>query len=329
MIRWERPDILAKYTRGINHDPLRACREEREGGLIREYWESARALLSDLPRLEDFTDPIEIDLTSPVVRIGREEDLSDHKRTIVRQAIESILPWRKGPFELFGVPIDAEWRSDLKWDRIASELDPLEGKRVVDIGCNNGYYMFRMIPHNPKLVIGVDPSERCWYQFELFQQYIRDPGLVYQMLGVEEMIHFTEVFDVVLLMGVLYHHRSPFEVLTWVKHCMRPGAQIIVENLAIPGDEEMALCPPDRYAKMRNVYLIPTASCLANWMIKSGFTQVEVFSSEKLLTHEQRKTPLAPYQSLEDFLDPDDHSKTVEGYPAPLRVCVKGRKKRV
>ena len=49
----------------------------------------------------------------------------------------------------------------------------------------------------------------------------------------------------------------------------------------------------------------------------------EVLETSKTEADEQRKTPWIEGQSLEDFLDPDDSSKTVEGYPAPARVYVR------
>jgi tRNA (mo5U34)-methyltransferase len=39
-------------------------------------------------------------------------------------------------------------------------------------------------------------------------------------------------------------------------------------------------------------------------------------------TQEQRSTEWMSFHSLENFLDPDDHSKTIEGYPAPRRAII-------
>jgi tRNA (mo5U34)-methyltransferase len=68
------------------------------------------------------------------------------------ELLEALRPWKKGPLSLFGVGIDTEWRSDWKWARLAPELDPLAGKVVADVGCANGYFMYRMLAENPKLV---------------------------------------------------------------------------------------------------------------------------------------------------------------------------------
>ncbi len=69
---------------------------------------------------------------------------SDAERQQLRTALQGLIPWRKGPFHLFDVHVDTEWRSDWKWDRVSPHLD-LTNKRILDVGCGNGYYMWRML----------------------------------------------------------------------------------------------------------------------------------------------------------------------------------------
>jgi tRNA (mo5U34)-methyltransferase len=64
-------------------------------------------------------------------------------------------------------------------------------------------------------------------------------------------------------------------------------------------------------------------NALKNWCYRAGFESVEVLEIMKTELNEQRKTEWIDTQSLEDFLDPDDPTKTVEGYPAPKRVYLK------
>jgi len=115
-------------------------------------------------------------------------------------------------------------------------------------------------------------------------------------------------------------------VLGGILNSMKPGGQLVVEGQGIPGENSHALFPEDRYAKARNVWFVPTAKCLANWISRAGFKEVECFSVAETTNEEQRKTEYAPWESLDDFLDPNDRSKTVEGYPAPLRICIRARK---
>jgi tRNA (mo5U34)-methyltransferase len=95
----------------------------------------------------------------------------------------------------------------------------------------------------------------------------------------------------------------------------------------IDGEDEICLTPLERYSKIPNIYFIPTVNALKNWCYRAGFDTVEVLAVKKTEQEEQRKTEWIDTQSLKDFLDPEDESKTVEGYPAPKRVYIKARKR--
>ena len=187
--------------------------------------------------------------------------------------------------------------------------------------------MFRALSANPRLLYGIDPSERTLYQFELFQRYLQDPRVQYDLLGVEHVPLFPDFFDVALCMGILYHQRSPYQMLMDTRDCLRPGGMLLLESIVIPGDEPTALCVPDRYAMMRNVYFITTVAALEVWLQRAGFVDVEVLAVSKVTFDEQRRTDYAPFQSLEDFLDPKDPNRTVEGFPAPYRAVLKAIRK--
>ena len=236
------------------------------------------------------------------------------------------MPWRKGPFRLFGHEIDAEWRSHLKWNRVREALGDLQHRRILDVGCGNGYYMFRAAAFEPSQVIGIDPSVPFLLSFELMQRYLQLENLQYERLGVEDLEVFHRAFDVALCMGIVYHHRNPISILNRLLKTLRVGGLAIVESQTIDGNGSMALFPEDRYAKARNVYFMPTKDCLVNWVRRSGFKNVEVISHTKVTSEEQRSTEWMAYESLRDFLDPDDNSLTIEGYPAPWRTVIRGER---
>jgi tRNA (mo5U34)-methyltransferase len=311
-------DNLCQYASGYNFSEVEQLRISRRQVLMSEVWGKQRDLIFNLPRVSASL----IDYSNPAVKIIVDQ-IADE---VYLPVIESLIPWRKGPFMFNSEFIDSEWLSNLKWDRVVNSIHSLENKFVLDIGCNNGYYMFRMLEQNPKFVLGIEPSERCWLQFHLFQHFIKSPALQFELLGVEHVHLFPNFFHTVFCMGIIYHQRSPIDMLRNIYSCMRKGSEIIVETMAIPGEGPYALCVPDRYAKMHNVFFIPTASCLESWMLKAKFSKVELISEEKTTTSEQRRTKYAPYESLEEFLDPNDPNKTTEGFPAPLRIIIKARK---
>jgi tRNA (mo5U34)-methyltransferase len=264
----------------------------------------------------------------PCVTLGTEEEWSDEDRTTLRSALTDLMPWRKGPFEFFGIHVDAEWQSDRKWARVKQHLgQQLAGARILDIGCNNGYYLRRLLAEGPHFVLGIDPLPRYWFYHRLLDRLAPERQLAFDMLGVDDVGLFSGAFDAVLLMGIIYHRRDPLGSLAQVAEAMSPGGLLVLESAGIPGADDMCLFPKDRYMKAKGYWFLPTVSALVSMVSRSGFTDVEVFDSHTLTTDEQRSTPWAVFQSLEDFLDPDDPSRTVEGYPAPIRIYLTARKK--
>ncbi len=232
-----------------------------------------------------------------------------------------LMPWRKGPFSLGQLVIDSEWQSQIKYNLLEPHVD-LKDKVVGDIGCNNGYYLFRMQTQAPAKLVGFDPSAAYYSQFQFIDHFLQS-DIVYEMLGVEHVAHYEHRFDTLFCLGVLYHRPDPIGTLKSLYRGLTPGGELILDTFMIDGEEEVALTPRERYSKMGNIYFIPTVAALTNWCLRAGFSDVEVLAIRKTDLEEQRKTEWIASQSLDHFLDPDDPEKTIEGYPAPKRVYIR------
>ena len=175
------------------------------------------------------------DFDSPAVRFGREGDLCGEEREKLVTALKALMPWRKGPFSYYGTEVDAEWRSNLKWDRVSPWLPDLKNKKICDIGCNNEYYMYRMLPQDPWFVLGIDPMVRYYYHHRLNRKFYRDPRVNFDLLGVDDLVLFPRFFDVVFFMGIIYHRRNPLQTLEILGQSMKRGGTLILESSGIPG----------------------------------------------------------------------------------------------
>lgn len=269
----------------------------------------------------------QVDFSIDQVTIGTEEEVSKEDQNIIRDNLRQFMPWRKGPFSIFGIDVDAEWRSERKWNRIVPELPDLQGKIIADIGCNNGYYMFRMAEHKPRFILGFEPSVQHYYCFNALNSMAGQQNLAIDLLGIEHLHLFPDCFDAVFLMGIIYHRPSPVDTLRDIITALQPGGTLILESQAIPGDEPYALFPDATYAKVPGTYFVPTGQCLFNWMKKAGFTDIRLFCSHPMSSDEQRRTEWMCFESYSDFINPENSQLTVEGYPAPCRVFLKGQKK--
>lgn len=291
---------------------LSAWRKDALHGDFKQW----QKVLSHLPKTQ--TTAINLD---DQVSFGRADELSPGATQQLEVLLKQLMPWRKGPFTLHGLHIDTEWRSDWKWQRVLPHLAPLQHRLVLDVGCGSGYHLWRMRGAGAGFVVGIDPSQLFYAQFEAIKHFNPDPKVHLIPIGIDDM-PALKAFDTVFSMGVLYHRKSPIDFLQQLKNQLRPGGQLVLETLVVEGDATTVLVPGDRYAKMRNVWFIPSCDALLGWLQRVGFVDARVVDLNLTSLDEQRKTSWMENESLVDFLDPTDHSKTIEGYPAPLRAVI-------
>ena len=288
-----------------------AFHSSRHGDLAK--WQ---AILPQLPRCSAST----IDLNSASIKIGQLGDFTITQQNSLKQLLQQLHPWRKGPYNLYDIPIDTEWRSDMKWDRLQSHISPLSKRLVLDVGCGNGYHCWRMLGAGAEQVIGIDPGLLFVMQFLAIKRLAGDYPIHVLPLGIQDLPISLQAFDTVFSMGVLYHRRSPIEHLQQLFDCLRPGGELVLETLVIDGKADQVLMPEDRYAKMRNVWFLPSCSALELWLIRSGYRHIRLIHVGTTGCDEQRSTDWMTFHSLANFLDPDNLNLTCEGLPAPKRA---------
>ena len=302
---------LSRWLEQLSQQIATGLTEQRYGDLAR--WKSVLQQLPDWPVSS-------YDLNQSSVTINTQPALTPAQHAQFKTALQGLHPWRKGPFNLLGIDIDTEWRSDWKWDRLKQHIEPLNGRRVLDIGCGNGYHCWRMRGAGADLVIGIDPTPLFIVQFFTLQKYIQDHSVTVLPMGIEHLPEKMSCFDSVFSMGVLYHRRSPFDHLLELRGNLRTGGELVLETLIIDGAEGEVLVPEGRYARMGNVWFLPSTQTLEVWLKKTGFQDIRLIDVSTTSTREQRSTQWMTFYSLQQFLDPQDAGKTIEGYPAPRRA---------
>ena len=242
--------------------------------------------------------------------------------TSLQPHLIELHPWRKGPYLIGDEFINTEWRSDWKWQRLAPYID-LMGHRVLDVGSGNGYFGWRMLAAGAEQVIGIDPSILFCMQFRLIQKYMQAPNHWVLPFGIDDIPH-EPIFDSVFSMGVIYHRREPKQHAQQLADLTKPGGQVILESLVNTGDQGFK--PEHRYARMRNVWWLPSVAELIEWLTAAGLTEVECLDETVTTIEEQRSTDWMRFESLAQSLDSADPTQTVEGYPAPRRALILARK---
>jgi len=308
-------ELFAPYR-----EPLSALARQCDRALSAANGKAAtyQQLLMHLPAAR----PADLDLAADQVRIGSKADLNVAERKDLVTILKGLHTWRKGPFDVFGTSIDCEWRSDLKWERVQDRIMPLADRKILDIGSSSGYYLFRMVSAKPRVVIGLEPYQTFYYQYQVLQHFIRAPQVCCLPIRFDEFPVMEGYFDTIFCMGILYHSRAPLDMLVRIRRQLREAGELVLETLIIEGEADTVLCPYPRYAKMNNAYFLPTVRCLENWLQRAGFTNIRCVDVTPTTAEEQRKTEWMTFESLSDFLDPDDPTRTIEGYPAPVRAIL-------
>ncbi|WWO99896.1 MAG: tRNA 5-methoxyuridine(34)/uridine 5-oxyacetic acid(34) synthase CmoB [Candidatus Dasytiphilus stammeri] len=257
---------------------------------------------------------------------ARNQTIPKNQIIMIEQLLQKLVPWRKGPFLLYGIKIDGEWCSNLKWERVFKNISSLSGRLVLDVGCGNGYYLLRMLGADAKLTIGIDPNLLSFFQFETIKKLLGNKLPAYLLPISLEQLPSCEKFDTVFSMGVIYHKRSPLDHLIQLKNQLVSGGELILETLILRGEESKIFMPSKRYANMRNIWFIPSATAIKIWLDRCGFKDIRIVDYTKTTSLEQRSTSWAKVDSLSDFLDMKNSDQTIEGYPAPLRAIIIAQK---
>lgn len=247
-------------------------------------------------------------------------EISGEFQTLLAKILLELKPWRKGPMNFFGAELDAEWRSDLKFARL--ELGNLSGKKVCDLGAGNGYYLFRLLGLNPELVVAIDPTDRYLLQYYLLRSLCAENIPAAFILERDIILErFRGFFDLTLCLGVLYHHPEPEQLVDKLFNSLAPGGRLLLETLYFE-DHSRNFEGDQRYAEMKNVYLIPTEEDLRILVQNCGFTEVKTVSKTTTDEKEQRSTFWSHGHSLVNFIDANRPELTVEGHPRPRRIIL-------
>ena len=304
---------FAKWRDQMLKQALHNIRPERHGDLPR--WQAALDALPPIVTKHK-------NYNASKISIGVASEISKADKQQLKNSLMVLHPWRKGPYELFGLHINTEWRSERKWDRLAPHLPDLNEQNVLDVGCGNGYHCWRMLGSGANYVMGIDPSVKFLLQHQAINRYAQESRFDFLPLASEHLPNDFTYFDTVFSMGVLYHRRRPQAHLAELSNAMVSGGSLVLETLVVDEAPDGALVPEDRYAQMNNVWFIPTVSRLIEELTKANFSDIRCVNINETTLDEQRSTNWMTFHSLKNFLDPDDPSKTIEGYPRPKRAIL-------
>ena len=262
------------------------------------------------------------DFSSQNIVIGK-EDLKVKQQ--LNPLVSALIPWRKGPFNLFGTIIQSEWDCSFKWRRIMSlAKDLFYQKEVIDLGCQNPYFLCKIFQEQANFILGLDPHFLGYLQSAFLLNLIKEPLSIYHLPinHLDWLAISKKRVDTLVCMGVLTHQRDPKVFLNEIRQMLRPGGKLLIETLVIPKGDSLYLQKEERYAGMKNIYFLPNMKDLQAILKECSYQNIHTVDISATSLQEQKSSSFSSPVSLLNFLDSKDHSKTVEGYPRPHRAIL-------
>lgn len=212
----------------------------------------------------------------------------------IERRIAELGPWFQN-IDVRGVPTAPDHflgnYPAFKWDGFKHALpEDLEGRSVLDVGCNAGFYAFEMKRRNAGRVVGIDSDPHYLRQAKFVAE---QTGLdvEFRQMSVYDVGKIGERFDLVIFMGVLYHLRHPLLALDLLyEHvvadrmlfqCLQRGDERVPDLQENYDFSEWAVFDrPDypklffveeRYASDPTNWFIPNTPAMAAMLRSSGF----------------------------------------------------------
>jgi 2-polyprenyl-3-methyl-5-hydroxy-6-metoxy-1,4-benzoquinol methylase len=137
----------------------------------------------------------------------------------------------------------AHLQSQANITRVIEGLD-LRGKKVLDVGCRDGFFSFMAERRGASEVIGIDINHSK-AAVEFLIPYFDSRCQIHEMNLYDLTPNTFGLFDVVFFAGVLYHLRYPFWALKVLKDVLKPSSVLMLETAIFYGAEKHAMlyCP--------------------------------------------------------------------------------------
>lgn len=157
----------------------------------------------------------------------------------IQVAIEALKPWFHNLHLPGGLQTAPDhWLGDFpmfKWKEIAGFIpEDLSGWKVLDVGCNAGFYSFELAKRGAD-VLGIDVDSHYLKQAQwAAEQQGLEKKTRFKQMQVYDLAREKETFDLIWFMGVLYHLRYPLLALDVLAE--KNTDMMIFQTLSMPGE---------------------------------------------------------------------------------------------
>ena len=161
-----------------------------------------------------------------------------------KEKVKELAPW----FHNIHLPDGTQTAPDhflgdfpnFKWQKIKDSIpEDLKGWKVLDIGCNAGFYSLELAKRGAD-VLAIDLDQHYLKQAQWSaKQFGLEERIRFLQMQVYDLAHLEEQFDLVWFMGVFYHLRYPMLALDIL--ALKVNKMMVFQTLSLPGQEEMEI----------------------------------------------------------------------------------------
>ncbi|MFL5310332.1 MAG: TIGR04290 family methyltransferase [Myxococcales bacterium] len=217
----------------------------------------------------------------------------------IERRVRELSPWfhdldlkgvRTAPDHFLGSYPEGMWRA-------IEHVVPrdLTGRTVLDIGCNAGFFSIEMARRGASRVLAIDHDDHYLEQARLAVDVAGVSNIELRRHSVYDVADLGEKFDLVILMGVLYHLRHPLLALDLVREhvvedlmlfeCMLRGSDRVEQWEADYPFEERGVFDDPAWPRMHFIerkyahdgtnWWTPNRACMEAMLRSSGFALLE------------------------------------------------------
>lgn len=146
--------------------------------------------------------------------------------------VAAVKVWRHRIHLAPGLTTPGTEDTELEWRRLRVP-EPLSGKRVLDVGCSDGFYSFECEKRGADVVAIDDESSLLSGGQNGFEvaSAILGSSVQYRRRDVHDLSPEADgQFDLVLFINVLYHLRNPLLALDRIASVVRPGGTLVLKT---------------------------------------------------------------------------------------------------
>jgi tRNA (mo5U34)-methyltransferase len=167
----------------------------------------------------------------------------------------------------------------------------LAGKKILDVGCNAGFWSLQAKRLGASSVLGIDSSEDNVNQARLVAQIIGEKSVEYQTINAYDICKDSlGEFDITLFLGILYHLDSPVISLQKLYDVTKTFAvidtQLINTSMAMLKVDDDTASRYHAQSHTNTLAFIPSEAAVIFMLRSVGFREIFMIPNHPSTLHE-------------------------------------------